>query len=375
MPLSSAQLHFRLSIAGFAGPNINPGQPRVDTPREGSPISVRPYTVIATIWVLIASIFALDLLTPADDVSVCFAYLIPIFLSLFEARPRPILYAFSAAALSILGMVVQPPSYASTVMMVVIAVLTQWVVATLVKLQQRRLIEANERAESQRRFVDILSHEVGTALTTVSGQAYRLIKLSEQLTPDDLRARADKIRKAAERIEAIISRIQFASALGDGSIPTGEGSINLHAMIPQLADQMKEENRPGPIELRLCAEPKFVAGDEMLLRQLFENVIANSIKYSPPDTPITVDIAEHGPAVRVTITDRGSGIAESELPRIRAAYYRGQNSKGVSGAGLGLFVVERLVEAHHGRFAIESEIGNGTRVIIDLPQIAPMAAA
>jgi signal transduction histidine kinase len=374
MPSSSARLHFRLSIAGFAGPKINPDRPQVDTPREGSPISVRPYTVIATIWVLIASIFALDLLTPADDVSVCFAYLIPIFLSLFEARPRPILYASAATVLSILGMVIQPPQ-ASTVMMVAIAVLTQWVVATLVKLQQRRLVEANERAESQRRFVDILSHEVGTALTTVSGQAYRLTKLSEQLTPDDLRARADKIRKAAERIEAIISRIQFASSLGDGSIPTGEGSINLHAMIPQLADQMKEENRSGPIELRLCAEPKFVAGDEMLLRQLFENVIANSIKYSPRDTPITVDIAEHGPAVRVTITDRGSGIAEGELPRVRAAYYRGQNSKGVSGAGLGLFVVEKLVEAHHGRFAIESEIGNGTRVIIDLPQIAPMAAA
>ena len=146
-------------------------------------------------------------------------------------------------------------------------------------------------------------------------------------------------------------------------------------MIPQLAEQMREENRTGPIELRLCPEPKFVAGDEMLLRQLFENVIANSIKYSPPDTPITVDVAEHGPAVRVTITDRGSGIAAGELPRIRAPYYRGQNSKGVSGAGLGLFVVEKLVEAHHGRFEIESEAGSGTTVIIDLPRVDPMAAA
>jgi signal transduction histidine kinase len=275
---------------------------------------------------------------------------------------------------SLLGMVIQPP-HASTVMMVVIAVLTQWVVATLVKLQQRRLLEANEKAESQRRFVDILSHEVGTALTTVTGQAYRLTKLSEQLAPDDLRTRAEKIRKAAERIQAIISRIQFASSLGDGSIPTAERSINLHAMIPQLADQMREESRSGPIELQLCPEPKFVAGDEMLLRQLFENVIANSIKYSPPDTPITVDVAEHGPAVRITVTDRGTGIAARELPRIRAPYYRGENSRGVSGAGLGLFVVEKLVEAHHGRFEIESEIGSGTRVIIDRPRIDPVAAA
>lgn len=369
MPSFASRLPFLLR-AEISGAGFSLDRTQGTRPRKGPAISVRPYTIIAAIWVLIAAIFLLDLLTPADDVSVCFAYLIPVFLSLFEARPRPILYASVTAALSILGMLVQPPGYASTVMMVVIAVLTQWVVATLVKLQQRRLVEANERAELQRRFVDILSHEVGTALTTVSGQAYRLTKLSEQLAPDDLRLRAEKIRKAAERIEAIISRIQFASSLGDGSIPTGEGSINLHTMIPQLADQMKEEGRGGPIELRLCAEPKFVAGDEMLLRQLFENVIANSIKYSPPDTPIIVDIAEHGPAVRVTIADRGSGIAEGELPRIRGAYYRGQNSKGISGAGLGLFVVEKLVEAHHGQLSIESEIGNGTRVIIDLPQVA-----
>jgi signal transduction histidine kinase len=62
------------------------------------------------------------------------------------------------------------------------------------------------------------------------------------------------------------------------------------------------------------------------------------------------------------------------LQRIRTAYYRGQNSKGISGAGLGLYVVEKLVDAHRGRLAIESEIGRGTRVIIDLPQIGKAAA-
>jgi signal transduction histidine kinase len=342
--------------------------------REGTPIVPRPTIVSAIIWALIGSVFVLDLRTPADDVSVCFAYLIPIFASLFEARPRPILYASATTALSISGMVVQPPNYAGTAMMIAIAILTQWVVATLVKLQQRRLVEANERAESQRRFVDILSHEVGTALTTVTGQAYRLTKLSEQLAPDDLRVRADKIRKAAERIQAIISRIQFASSLGDGSIPTGEGAINLHAMLEQLADQMKEEHQGGQLDLKLGQDPLYVAGDEMLLRQIFENVMANGFKYSAPHAPIVVSASEHGSTVRVVIADQGSGITQEELPRVRNAYYRGPNSKGTSGAGLGLYVVEKLVEAHHGRLSIESELGRGTKVTIDLPQISPAAA-
>jgi len=343
--------------------------------RQGWNFVLRPYTVPTAIWVLVASIFLLDLATPADDVSVCFAYLIPIFVSLFEARPRPILYAIATTFLSIFGMVVQPPSYTSTVMMIIIAVLTQWAVATLVKLQQRRLVEANERAETQRRFVDILSHEVGTALTTVTGQSFRLIKLSEQLAPDDLRLRADKIRKAAERIQTIISRIQFASSLGDGTIPIGEGSINLNTMLEQLTDQMKEEQHSGRIELKLCSEARHVAGDEMLLRQIFENVIANGIKYSSSDAPVVVSIDENGPSARVIVSDRGSGIAHDELSRICDPYYRGPNSKGISGAGLGLYVVEKLVEAHRGRVSIESEVGSGTRVIIDIPQISPLAAA
>jgi signal transduction histidine kinase len=376
MPSIAPRLPFLLRPTGTAPAERGTDQPPANRKNEGSAIVLRPGTVTAAIWVLVASIFLLDLLTPADDVSVCFAYLIPVFVSLFESRPRPILYASAASVLSILGMVVQPPSYATTVMMVLIAVLTQWVVAILVRLQQRRLVEANDKAESQRRFVDILSHEVGTALTTVTGQAYRLTKLSEQLAPDDLRLRAEKIRKAAERIQVIISRIQFASSLGDGSIPTGEGAVNLHAMMEQLADQMEEEEQQGGrIELKLSRDPKHVAGDEMLLRQIFENVITNGIKYSPSNSPVTVSVSEHGSAVRVIIADQGSGIAQDELARVRHAYYRGPNSKGTSGAGLGLYVVEKLVEAHHGRLSIESEIGCGTKVTIDLPLISFTAAA
>ena len=375
MPPISFRLLFLFRSAGTAPSDSGAGRTRANREREGLPTVLRSHGVTAAIWVLVASIFLLDLLTPADDVSVCFAYLIPVFVSLFESRPRPILYASAASALSILGMLVQPPSYAMTVMMVLIAVVTQWTVAILVRLQQRRLIEANERAESQRRFVDILSHEVGTALTTVTGQTYRLTKLSDQLAPDDLRLRAEKIRKAAERIQAIISRIQFASSLGDGSIPTGEVAIAVDDMLEQLAEQMKDEQQGGRIELKLSPVPMYVAGDEMLLRQIFENVITNGMKYSPSHAPILVTVSEYGAAVRVVVADQGSGIAEDELARVRQPYYRGPNSKGVSGAGLGLYVVEKLVEAHHGRLAIESERGRGTTVTIDLPLFSISAAA
>jgi signal transduction histidine kinase len=331
---------------------------------------LRDHAVGIMVWGLTGLIFGLDLLTPADDVSVCFAYLIPIFISLFEARPRPLLYASAATFLSIGGMVIQPPGQLSTVLMISIAIATQWVVATLVKLQQRRLVEANDRAELQRRFVDILSHEVGTALTTVNGQTYRLTKLSDQLSPADVRGRAEKIRRAAERIEGMISRIQFASSLGDGSIPTGEHSADLNQIILQLAEQMKEEESGDRIELQLSASPMSVAGDATLLRQILENVISNGLKYSPPHRPIQVSTSVDEPFVRVVVADQGEGLAQDQLQFIRDAYYRGPNSKGVRGTGLGLYIVNKLVEAHRGRMAIESQSSRGTKVTIDLPLAA-----
>jgi signal transduction histidine kinase len=326
----------------------------------------------AAIWALMALIFLFDVWTHPVNVSACFAYAIPIFMSLFEARPQPFRYAATATALSMVGSFVEPLSGPTPLVAILgnrlIAVATLWLAAILVKVQYGRHVETLRMAELQRRFVDILSHEVGTALTAITGQAYRLGKLSERLAPGDLKARADKIRSAAERIEAVVDRVQFASALGDGTIPVGRGAVDIHAVLSRVADQLREERQSRPIELNLNAESQVVRGDETLLRQAFENVVMNSVKYSSDDSPILIGTSQHGSVVRVTIADRGAGIAAPDLPRVREPYYRGAASKGTSGAGLGLFFAERIVEAHAGSIHIESEVGKGTTVTIELPR-------
>ena len=323
------------------------------------------------IWVLLASIFVFDVLTHPENVSACFAYTIPIFVSLFERRPRPFLYAATATALSLVGSFVEPSGempLAAILANRLIAIATQWLAATLVKVQYRRHADMQREAEFQRRFVDILSHEIGTALTAITGQAYRLTKRSGQLAPSDLKVRAEKIRNAAERIEAIVDRVKFASSLGNGTIPIAHRAVDINMIIRKLTDQLKEVQHSRLIELNLCPELELVEGDETLLRQAFENVIINSAKYSSRDSSIFVSTAKQGSAVRVAIADCGNGIATFDLSRIREPYYRGMNSKGTSGAGLGLYFVERIVEAHKGTICIESQPGKGAKVTIDLPQ-------
>lgn len=251
------------------------------------------------------------------------------------------LYAATATALSIVGSFIEPSGglpLAAILGNRFIAIATQWLAAILVKVQYRRHVETQRVAELQRRLVDILSHEIGTALTAITGQAYRMMKLSGRLAPGDLKMRAEKIRSAAERIEAIVNRVQFASALGDGTIPIRRHSVDVNAVLRRLTDQLREERQDRPVGLNLHAESQVVKGDETLLRQAFENVVMNSVKYSSGDSPILISTTKRGSVVCVEIEDNGRGITAADLSHVREPYYRGAGSKGTSGAGLGLFL-------------------------------------
>jgi signal transduction histidine kinase len=323
------------------------------------------------IWVMLTAIFAADVLTPPEIVAVCLAYAVPVFLSLFETKPRTIFYASIATALSLVDWVLQPAlaiDRAVVTANIGIAILVQWLIAFLVWLQRERMNDAVHAAERQRRFVNILSHEVGTPLTVIAGQAVRLARLSAPLVLDDLRSRVDKIRTAARRIELLVERIRFASSLESETIPIEYREIDLRTILLQVLEQMREENLCREIELDTGAGPQVIRADEMLLRQMIENIVANSIKYSPESTEITISLSANEHTVSIKIVDHGSGISRHDLSRLGTPYYRGSNSRGVSGTGIGLYVVQKIVEAHGGRLAIDSKLGVGTSVTVDLPR-------
>jgi signal transduction histidine kinase len=248
-----------------------------------------------------------------------------------------------------------------------IAIATVWLGAVLVGVLNRRRAELQHDVERQQRFVDILSHEIRNALTAVGGHAQRLAKLSEKLTPSDVAARADKIRGAAARIEAIISRVQFASSLGNGMVPMLRDDVDLNALVRQLIDRLKEEHEERLIELDLSPETLRIHGDEVLLRHAIENVVLNSLQYSPKGSRVLVHTTATGSGMRITIADFGPGIAPDDLTRIREPYFRGANGESRSGTGLGLYFADRIVQGHKGSVQIDSALGKGTTVTIEVP--------
>jgi signal transduction histidine kinase len=324
----------------------------------------------------IGSVFVLDLATRPEDVTPTFAYTIPIVLCLFESKPRPYVYAAITTILSIIGAVTVSLDTAqqwADLVYRAIAIATQGLVAALVSVQASRRAQLQREIDRQQRFVDVLAHEIRNALTAVGGHAQRLGRLSDKLTADDIAMRADKIRAAAARIEAIIERVQFASSLGNGMVPMERTPIEVNALVRRLVENLREEHAGRPIELQLPPAEAMIIGDEVLVRHAIENVVRNSLHYASARAPIVVSTVKKPSSVQIIVSDSGEGIPAAELPRVREPYFRGTRSKGIAGTGLGLYFVDRIVDGLRGSMSLQSEPGKGTRVTIDLPNVPEVA--
>lgn len=331
---------------------------------------LRTYGVLVASLLLTVSVFAFDVITHPEDVSATYAYILPVLLSSLTPRPRPFLFASLATAFAITAAVPFPPDHwprAPVLANRMIGVATVWLGALLVNLQVLRREQLKRDVERQHRFVDILSHEIRNALSAVVGHAQRLAKLADTLQPSDVKLRADKIKAAAARIEGIVSRVQFASVLGNGMVPMLRENVDLNALVGQVIERLRDEHAEHFIEVDLSPETLRIVGDEVLLRHAIENIVLNSLQYSSQGSRILVHTDGIANGSRITIADFGLGMTAEDISRVREPYFRGASSHGKAGTGLGLYFADRIVHGHKGSLKIESTVGKGTTVIIDVP--------
>jgi signal transduction histidine kinase len=132
-------------------------------------------------------------------------------------------------------------------------------------------------------------------------------------------------------------------------------------------------------DLRIAEELPLVLADEMLLRRGVQNLVGNALKYGADGKwiGITVDASgsRRGREVRITVADRGPGVAAEDLPHIFEAFYRGRRAVAdqVQGNGLGLHLVKRIAEAHGGRVTLRSTPGEGAAFTLHIPARGDLA--
>jgi two-component system OmpR family sensor kinase len=242
-------------------------------------------------------------------------------------------------------------------------------------LLQGKLAEEQRLTLLQRNFVSMASHEFRTPLAIIDGHTQRLISMRDRLTVDELAERARKVRSMVRRMTQLIDNLIGSARLIDARIdlyyhPT---QVDLTALVREVCHLQRELTPDANILEPAETEQLLVYGDAALLSQLFSNVLSNAVKYSPAGGRIRVAAAPEGVQVAVVIEDNGIGIPEADRERVFERYYRGSNTSGIVGSGVGLSLVKTIADLHKGAVALHSCEGEGSRFSVLLPALAAEA--
>lgn len=213
-------------------------------------------------------------------------------------------------------------------------------------------------------FISSVSHELRTPLTAIKGWSETLAAGYE---PETFAKGMKVITSETARLERMVEELLDFSRIQSGRFTL---QMDMMDVIAELDDALLiygEKARKEGIALSYN-EPEFlcpVYGDKNRLRQVFINIIDNAIKYTDKGGSIDITAEKSDQAVRITVADTGCGISPSDLPKVKAKFYKGNSTR--RGSGIGLAVADEIVSMHGGTLDIESELNVGTTVIITLP--------
>jgi two-component system OmpR family sensor kinase len=230
---------------------------------------------------------------------------------------------------------------------------------------------AQQESESRlRRFIADASHELRTPLTSIRGYA-ELFRRGAAERPEDLAKAMRRIEQESARMGVLVDDLLLLARLDQGR-PLEHDPVDLTRVAADAVDDARAVDPDRPISLEAPASAT-VRGDDLRLRQVVGNLLANARQHTPPRTPVQVTVAaENGSAV-LEVADRGPGLTPEQASRVFERFYRAEESRTRShgGTGLGLAIVAAITEAHGGKAAVDSAPGQGARFRIELPLAPP----
>lgn len=228
--------------------------------------------------------------------------------------------------------------------------------------------EARKALELRDLFISIAAHELKTPLTAASlyGDLLRT-KLSESNSPEAKWSAA--LSQEVARLTKLINELLQIDLIKAEKLAYSwqrcsvEGVIteavkHFHAQYPFRKILFKNNTRKNE---------DLVVGDFEKLLQAISNLLNNAAKYSPINTPITIELEAKNSGIGIWVIDEGAGIPQKDIPRLFEQFYKGQNSLH-EGMGLGLYLIKNIIDHHKGKLQVYSELNKGTTVEIFLPK-------
>ncbi|SMB88575.1 sensor histidine kinase [Deinococcus hopiensis] len=221
--------------------------------------------------------------------------------------------------------------------------------------------------EAQRRFTSDASHELRTPVTAISGHAGYLLRRTSP--SEGQRESLNIIRKESERLTNLIASLLELARSDSGALTLTRQPILSGLFLGEVARELAPLAQAQGTELRVAGEEVTFEGDPDRLKQVVINLVSNALKAGAAHITLQSRAEVGGQEVRLSVADDGPGIPPEHLSRLFDRFYRVEDSRSrdAGGAGLGLSIVKGIVDAHGGRIWLESEVGRGTTVHVQLP--------
>jgi two-component system, OmpR family, sensor kinase len=218
---------------------------------------------------------------------------------------------------------------------------------------------------SQQRLLADVSHELRTPLTVIKGNA-DLMRRMKSFDEESLMS----INQEAGRLTRLVGGLLLLAQAESGKLALNMNRVELDLLITEVFQEMSIL-AGSKVRVRLNEiDQVYVSGDRDRLKQVFINLVANAIQYTPQGGEVFLSLEKIGEQARVICRDTGPGIPAEDLPHIFERFYRAEKSRTrreTTGFGLGLSIANWIVERHGGRIEVNSQEGKGTTFAIWLP--------
>jgi signal transduction histidine kinase len=219
-----------------------------------------------------------------------------------------------------------------------------------------------------RQFVTDASHELRTPLSVLQGETELL--LAERRAPEEYQKNLEVIHGELRHLSRIVEALFTLSMADAGQLRLASDPLYINEVLEEACEIAVPLGRTKAIRIEQHIEEEIVStGDETFLRDLFLIFLENAVKYSPPNTAITVSLSRENGAAFVKFADQGIGIPAQDLPHIFERFYRASGPHRVEArsGGLGLAIARAIVNAHGGQIEVQTAEGRGSTFTVILP--------
>lgn len=248
----------------------------------------------------------------------------------------------------------------------------------LISAQQRVLHQLRQLDKAKTDFLATVNHELRTPLTSITAYLDMIRDGSGGPVPESINKMLDVIARNSDRLRRLIEDMLTVSMQDGSNLDLKPVDIAKLLQVVVATLRPLAESRHVAVSFTEGSEDIEITADEAKLEQVFTNIVANAIKFTPEGGRVGISSSmsaseDGGPAALVRVADNGLGIPEHDLPHIFTRFYRASNatSAAVPGSGLGLAIAHDIVSRHMGRMVFDSTLGAGTTVSVELPVGGP----